>query len=264
MPNTLIRTYRDLWNGFQRYQLWHHLAASEIKLRYRQTLIGPLWFPLSILIFSGGLSLVFAEFFDQRFERYFPYVALGLTVWGLMSRIIVESCRAFTAYGGIIHQIKAPLSIHIYRLIYRNLLIFLHEFSVVYVLIAILQGGIDFVGILYFAAGIALLLLNGFCIAIIFAIICARFRDLTHIVDLTMRFMFFMTPVFWLLGKNTWRDQLTYFNPLFHALEITRGSLLDIETTSDSWLIMLASLAVLFPVALGLFWRYRRLVPMWI
>ncbi|CAJ0557276.1 unnamed protein product, partial [Mesorhabditis spiculigera] len=56
-----------------------------------------------------------------------PYVTVGLIVWNLASMPIIEGSEVFVANEGLIKQLPSALSVHIYRLVWRQMLFFAHN-----------------------------------------------------------------------------------------------------------------------------------------
>ena len=97
----------------------------------------------------------------------------------------------------IIKQTNLPLSVHVYRVVWSNLLVFFHNaaiFVIVAVLFSIWPGWMG----LFALAGLALLCLNGIWVGLFLGIISARFRDMPPIVASILRIAFFVTPIIWL------------------------------------------------------------------
>ena len=52
---------------------------------------------------------------------------LGFIFWNFIQGSILEGADLFSSNEGLIKQIPAPLSVHVYRLAWRQLIIFLHN-----------------------------------------------------------------------------------------------------------------------------------------
>ncbi|MGB7433718.1 MAG: ABC transporter permease [Ahrensia sp.] len=259
----LLKAIEDLVDGFRRYELWHWLATKDVQVRHRQTRIGPAWFPLSMVLFALGLSFVFSGFGNKSVFEFLPYTASGLAIWGFLSRSIVESCNIFKNSSASISQIDAPLSIHIYRVIDKNFIIFLYEMIAV-IFVLFFSKSCDILSIIYFLFSIPLIVITVFFGCLLLAIICVRYRDVTQLVDLAMRFMFFLTPIFWVPTGLTLRDQVLVLNPFYHLLSISRGSLLNQPNVEFSWLFVGVFCIITASVSLVAFVISRRLIRFWV
>ena len=61
----------------------------------------------------------------------------GLIIWNLINASILEGADVFIANEGLIKQLPTPLSVHVYRLVWRQMILFGHNI-VIYVIIAII------------------------------------------------------------------------------------------------------------------------------
>ena len=68
---------------------------------------------------------------------HLPYVTLGLIIWNLINASILEGADVFVANEGLIKQLPTPLSVHVYRLVWRQMILFAHNI-VIFVVIAII------------------------------------------------------------------------------------------------------------------------------
>ena len=133
----LAKALQDLWQGWRDYrQLWLATGWYDVHKRYRRSVLGPFWITISLGVFIVALSLLYGPLLGREITDYTPFVAFGLIAWTLISQIVAESCNVFIANGIIIRQMKAPLSIYIFGMIWRNVLIFIHNIAL-YVLIVL-------------------------------------------------------------------------------------------------------------------------------
>ena len=115
-----------------------------------------------------------------------PYVLVGFIVWGFISGCIAEGSEVFTANEGLITHLPAPLSVHVYRLLWRQTLFFAHN-MIVYLVMLVIFPRAD---LSWPAAGASrrfvLLLVNGAWVALVLGIVTTRFRDLAPITRSTI------------------------------------------------------------------------------
>src|ERR1700726_3197039 len=70
----------DLYRGFCAAPLWMLLGWSDIRLRYRRSVLGPFWITLSMSVLIIVLGLVYSRIFHTDIRPYLPYLALGFIV----------------------------------------------------------------------------------------------------------------------------------------------------------------------------------------
>ena len=254
---------RDLREGFGSIHIWPMLALQEIRQRYRRSMLGPLWLTISMGAMLGAMGPIYAKLLNQRIGSYFAYLAVSFVSWSLVANLINESCNAFIMAEGYIKDTKLPLSIHALRCVWRNLIVFAHNFLIVVLVLVWYRPG-DTVLYLLFPLGLLAMAANGLWLAILFGLLGARFRDIPQTVATLVQVAFFVTPVMWkveMLGENRWIAQV---NPLYHLLEVVREPLLGTAPSALSWKIVLVITAAGCLITFGFFSRFRGRLAYWV
>jgi ABC-type polysaccharide/polyol phosphate export permease len=259
----LALALRDLWAGLCHLHIWPMLGWQDIKQRYRRSAIGPFWLTISNAALIGGMGPLYGKLLGQDITVYFPYLAISFVVWVLISSIINDSCSAFIGAEGYIKEIKLPLTVHVLRVVWKNILIFAHNFVIVVLVIIFYVKGLDWHLILV-PLSVFFIAINGIWLGLLFGMLCARFRDIPQLIASLMQVAFFLTPVLWrgdMLGRNSWVVQL---NPIYHFLEITRAPLLGGGVNATSWWAVLLITIVGFATTILVFARLRGRIAYWI
>ena len=253
----------DFVDGFNSKAIWVSLGWFEIQQRYRRSIIGPFWLTLSMGIMIVTMGPLYSQLFGISLNGYFQYLALGIILWNLISSLITDFCNAFISAQGYITQIKLPYSIYIYRVIWKNIIIFFNNLFFFLLILPFFPISMSW-NILLSILGLLIVILNLTWVGLLLAMICARFRDVTQIVGSIMGIAFFMTPIFWDKKMAMGRSFILELNPFYHLIEIMRAPLLDGAVSSQSWIFCLAMLLVGLPVSVYLFSCYRTKIPYWL
>jgi ABC-type polysaccharide/polyol phosphate export permease len=259
----ILSAAADLLDGLSRSWLWTTLAHHDLRLRYRGSILGPFWQTITTGVMIGAMGFIYAELFHTRLEDYLPLLAAGLVFWQFTSGMITEGCTTFYSVQGVIQQVRLPYSLHAYRLVYRNVLILLHNFVIIPIVFAIFPQPVTWLRVLELGPGLALILLNGVWVSILLGMISARFRDVPPIVGSIVQVVFFITPVFWpaaALGANRW---LAEFNPIYAAIDVMRAPLLGQPTEPHSWLILAIVTVLGCAGTFAFFARFRARIAYW-
>ena len=253
----------DIIGGLKRWELWLNLGYQDIRQRYRRSTVGPFWLTISMGMMVGGLAYLYAGLFGQSLQEYLPYVAVGLIVFNMISTIAIEGCHAFVSSGNVILQTRAPFSIYVFQMLWRNLLIFAHNMVIYLLLLLVLPIELGFVTLLA-VPGLFLVLLAGFSTSLVLGALSTRFRDVPPIIASVMQVAFFLSPVFWTPGSLRGREIFVNVNPFYYMLEIVRLPLLGKAPTLSMWAVAILINCVCALVALVFFARYRHRIPYWI
>ena len=265
------RAFADLRQGWRQRSLWGYLGWQDIKQRYRRSVLGPLWISISMGVLATGLGILYAALFSMKIEVFLPYVATGLLIWNFISGCILEGSEVFISNEGLIKFLPAPLSLHVFRLVWRQTLFFLHNLVIWLILILLFPQPISWTLALAVPA-FALLMVNGFWVAIVSGIIATRFRDIPPIIASVVQLVFYMTPIVWdynTLAKNpnphvAERAQLAELNPVMHFLEIVRQPMLGEPIIWRHWIVAGVITVVGWAAALLVLRNYRSRVAYWV
>ena len=120
-----------------------------------------------------------------------------------------------------------PLSVHVYRLVWRQMILFAHNI-VIYVVVAIISPSRGRGPICRFS-GAGADRAQCIWVSLCFGILATRYRDIGPLLFSVVQLLFFMTPIIW--NDDTLRQQgagrwasIVELNPLLHYLDIVRSA----------------------------------------
>jgi ABC-2 type transport system permease protein len=268
-PRSWRRAFADLAAGWRQRPLWGYLGWQDIKQRYRRSVLGPLWISISMGVIALGLGILYSALFETPIATFLPHVAVGLLIWNFVSGCILEGSEVFISNEGLIKFLPAPLTLHIYRLVWRQTLFFLHNMVVWAVLMVVFPRPLGW-EVLLAVPAFVLLAINGAWIAILSGILATRFRDIPPIIASVTQLVFYLTPIVWsidILKDNEAareRAALVELNPVFHFLEILREPLLGQEIVGRYWVVAGLITIVGWAAALVCLRNYRSRVAYWV
>ncbi|CAO3441271.1 ABC transporter permease [Azospirillum endophyticum] len=263
-PKSRLRVAaNDLVQGAGLWGLWGLMAWFDIKQKYRGSLLGPFWITISTAVMVASIGTVYSHIFAIDMQSYLPFLSLGILIWGLISGMITEFCSVFLSNESVIKQIRMPFSVHVYRLIARNFVIFAHHVPV-YIAVALYCHVELGWGALLALPGIALLVITAIPVAVFLGMICARFRDVAPIVQSMLQLLFFVTPIIW--RPEALKENLSwaYLNPFYALIEIVRAPLMGQMPPAALWSMAVGAAAVSWLVAFPFFARFRARIAYWL
>jgi ABC-2 type transport system permease protein len=265
------RAFLDLRSGWEQRALWGHLGWQDIRQRYRRSVLGPIWITISMAVTAVALGVLYAGLFGNPLDKQLPYILVGFIVWAFISGCILEGADVFIANEGLIKHLPAPISVHVYRLVWRQTLLFAHNLIVYAVMLVVFPQSLHWSSLMAFPA-FALLAVNGAWVALLFGMASARFRDLNPIIGSLVQLTFFLTPVVWIYDDllnspnptTAERARIAEINPFLHFIEIIRRPMLGESLVWHSWVVVLAITVVGWVVTLWALRRYRSRVSYWV
>ncbi len=270
LSKTFARAWRDLVRGWNQHELWLQLGWQDIKQRYRRSALGPLWITIATGVMALALGLLYSMLFQISVREFLPHVTVGFIIWGFISGCIKDGANVFIENEGLIKQLPSALSVHVYRLVWRQLLFLAHNMVIWLVLIIIFRIPLTLHTLLAIPA-LLLLVVNGVWVTMLFGIIATRFRDVAPLLEALVQLLFYVTPIVWTTstlreqgGEVAQRARIAELNPLYHYLEIIRAPLIGQDAAAYHWAIVGACTLAGLLVSLLVMRQWRFRVPYWV
>lgn len=260
----LKSAFLDVIEGLKQADLWAFLGWHDVRQRYRRSTLGPIWITLATVVMVAGMTVLYGGLFKQDLKTFLPLVTAGVVIWTLIAGCISEGCNAFISASATIRQIPSSLTVHVFRLIWNQLIYFLHNFIVIPVVFILVGAPVTAKTLLFFP-GLLLLVLNLSWIMLLLATVGARFRDVPLIVQSMITLLFMMTPVAWradfLPPEKQW---VAFLNPFTHLLEIVRAPLLGTSPSLAQWAVVTLMAICGWIAAMSLYGRARHKIAYWL
>lgn len=218
-----------------------------------------------------ALGLLYSQLFNQPIPTQLPYLAVGFIIWGFIGDTINSGAEVFISNEGLIKQLPAPISVHVLRLLWRQMLFFCHNLVVYVALLFIFPKPLSLIDLIAFPAFLVIAL-NGGWVIIVVGVVSTRFRDIPPVTQSIIQLSFFMTPIVW--NYDTFRldprpgvaarAQLAELNPFMHFLEIVREPMLGSPIAWHHWGIVGAITIAGWGIALVVLRNYRSRVSYWV
>jgi lipopolysaccharide transport system permease protein len=240
--------------GFARYwqyrDLVRNLVTMNLKVRYQGAALGFLWSlgnPLALIVLY---DIVFTHIFRTALQNYVLYLVVGVLHYNLFAMTITQSCESLTGASGLLQKIYFPRILIPAASLLFNLVLWA---VAIFVLVALYPflGGVYRWGLLLYPFALLLYIAFIWGLVLAMSVLQVEFRDLKHMVEIAMMFLFWLTPVVYdpttihsalfkaIIGLNP----LTQFFDLFHAL-LYQGVLPQWSNVLAAGVWTLVSLAV--------------------
>jgi ABC-type polysaccharide/polyol phosphate export permease len=255
----------DLLRGLRKTELWGRLGWLDVKRRYRRTTIGPFWNSITLAVYVLTVGTVGAAIWHQNIYDYLPFLVSGMIVWTLVSTIILESCNLFIAGQSLFRNIRFDYSILSYALVWRNFIVLLHNFAIYFLVVLVLKPSLLSFTALLAIPGLALVLLNGLWVSLLFGIVCLRFRDVPPLVSSALQISMLITPLFWPADTLTGPKRLVFveLNPLYHVVDVVRGPLVGHVPEAISYAVVVIMAIGGWSLTYAMFKRFRKRIAYW-
>jgi lipopolysaccharide transport system permease protein len=217
--------WRELW---QYRELFYFFTWRDVKVRYKQAVLGILWVmlqPLSMmLVFSFVLSKTFKA--DTDGLPYPVFVFSGLILWQLFSSGLSNAANSMVSNANIIKKIYFPRLIIPLSSILTAFFDFLFAFIAFIFLLIYHQTAVSIWKVfLYIPLSILLVVLTTFGLGTLIASLNVKYRDFQYVIPFLIQFLFFLNPIVY-PAKVFDLPILNIFmkiNPIAGAMRLMRG-----------------------------------------
>jgi len=243
-----------------------YLAMVTVRLRYRRSILGPLWISLTTAIFIFFIGYLYSGFIQMPFAEYLLNLALGWVIWHFIADSILQGGQTFQQASRIIQTTNIEKFSLVLRTVLTNLIVFGISLSIP--LLTFIAIGTHFtLATLLIIPALGLIVLSALAASAFFGIACARYRDLYPLLQSIVRVLFFVTPVLWtpaLLATESPRRLIVDLNPLAHYVAIWRQPLLGENPDALSWVVTSGCTIAGLCVAFTVFAAHRQKLIFWI
>ncbi|MCH6546023.1 MAG: ABC transporter permease [Deltaproteobacteria bacterium] len=245
----------ELW---EYRELLYFLTWRDIKVRYKQTVLGAAWAVIQPL----GMMLVFTIFFGRLVgvpSDGLPYPIFAYTAllpWQLFSRALTDASTSLVVNERLITKVYFPRLLIPVSAVLASLV----DFAIAFVLLLgmmVFYGIVPTGSVLMLPLFVLLALMTALGIGFWLSALNAQYRDVRYTLPFLTQFWLFATPVVYpsSLVPEQWR--LLYgLNPMTGVVEGFRWALLG-RTGAPDAMLAVSAIAVLATFIGGLYYFSR-------
>ena len=246
---------KELW---QYRELLYFLTWRDVKIRYKQTIIGASWAiiqPLMTMVvfsvFFGGLAHVPSDGIPYPIFSYTALVPWTLFAYGLQ-----QSSNSLVGSSNLITKIYFPRLIIPISSLLSGVLDFVLAFAMLLVLMLIYHIT-PTANIVWLPLLVVLTLITALGVGLWLSALNVQFRDIRYIVPFLTQFWMYATPIAYSssLIQNDFLRTIYGLNPMAGVVEGFRWALLSTNTAPGPLILVSAVAAVLLLVSGAFYFR---------
>ena len=214
---------KNLWINHEYILLYSKIL---LKTRVAGSYLGFLWLYIDPLMFMVIYSFVVTVIFNGNIEHYNVFVLIGITSWNLFSRSLLMATTSIVRNKAIFQQV------YFHKFVYPTiyLLSYTYEFLIAMSLIIVMMF-VENIPITWHIIEIIPVLFTLFLFTYGCSLIISHFGiylfDLRNILDFTLRFVFYLTPIMWSFDNLNFKFmELLKLNPIQVILGSFRSCIL--------------------------------------
>jgi lipopolysaccharide transport system permease protein len=253
------------WQALDLREIWHYrellyfLAWRDVKVRYKQTLIGATWAILQPFLTMVIFSILFGELIQLSTNGvpYTVFVYSALLPWTLFAGALARSGSSLVYDANLISKVYFPRLILPFAAVFSMLVDFFLSFLIL-IGMMLFYGIVPTIAILTLPLFLVLALVTALGVGVWLSALHVKYRDIAYVIPFLVQFWFFMTPIAYpgTIIPEHWR--LIYsLNPMTGVVEGFRWALLGQQHLPGAF-FFLPVLVVLIVFTGGLFY-FRRM-----
>jgi ABC-type polysaccharide/polyol phosphate export permease len=233
---------------FQYKDLLLMLIWRDIKIRYKQSVMGFFWAVLMpVLIIGSGMIVMVAlsTISGHRINKMDVLaVAAKAVPWAFFVGAVRFGTNSLVANKELVTKIYFPRAIMPIAAVMASFFDFAVAESVLALVLILARVGVS-IYLLWFPVLLAVLLVFTAGLALLLACANLFFRDVKYLVEVVITYGIFFTPVFYSAGKLGKWGWILMLNPVGPVLEGISGALVLHQAPSLTWLLYSATWSVL-------------------
>lgn len=247
---------RELWDY---RELLYFLIWRDIKIRYKQTVLGAAWAILQPLLTMVVFTIFFGRLAGVPSDGI-PYPVFSfaaLLPWQLFARALTESSNSLVGNQGLITKVYFPRLVIPMSAVLAGLVDFVIAF-VVLLIMMVYYGIVPTINVLALPLFLLLAIATALAVGLWLSALNVIYRDVRHTIPFLVQFWLFLTPIAYptSLVPEQWRT-LYGLNPMVGVVEGFRWALLGREGGVGP--VVLASALVVGVLLVGGLFYFRRM-----
>jgi lipopolysaccharide transport system permease protein len=246
------RAERNYWKDLWRYrELFYILSWRDLKVRYKQTIIGVVWSVLRPLLTMMIFTFVFgqiAKFTAPPGVNYAILVFAGLLPWQFFSAGLSEASNSLIGNERLISKVYFPRMIIPAASIITSLVDFLISLGIMFILL-LWYRTIPSINLVFLPLFIIMAFFASFGVGLWLTALNVKYRDFKHVVPFLVQIGLYLSPVGFTSDKASTLipekfRMLYYLNPMAGVIDGFRWCFFG-DKTPIYWTGMFLSLAVI-------------------
>jgi lipopolysaccharide transport system permease protein len=243
-PRRVLRIdWKELW-AYR--ELFYVFAWRDVKVRYKQTVIGAAWAIFQPFLLMVVFTLFFNLLLGVESPDGTPYAVFaytGLLFWNFFAGALTSASNSLVGNQAVLTKIYFPRLIAPFSATVVALIDFFFAFLVYAGLMLYFQIVPSWSGVLLFLPMLALAFVASSGLSLFLSALNVKYRDVRFVLPFAVQTLFFVTPIIFAVSLVPSRFQwLLYLNPMTGVISTVRAGVLHDGTIQ--WAYLAISVAV--------------------
>jgi lipopolysaccharide transport system permease protein len=240
-------------------ELFYFFTWRDIKIKYKQTVLGFLWAVVQPLM----MMVIFTFFFGRALQipsqnlEYPVFVISGLLIWNTFSTGLTNASNSMVNNSQIIKKIYFPRLVIPVSSVLGAVFDFMMAFTLFIGILIYYGQGVTWSVLWYWPLSLLVTVVATLGPGSLLAALNVKYRDLRYVIPFLIQILFFLSPVIYPISMlpYPWLQYVLVASPMYAAIEIFRMPLTGIMPEPVFLIISLSSGLVCLIVGLIYFRR---------
>jgi ABC-2 type transport system permease protein len=182
----------ELWRS---RELFSFLVRKDIKVKYKNSILGFLWSMLNPALTLIVYFLVFKVVLKNGVPSFAIYLFSGLLVWNLFQAAIVGATSAVVSNGGIVKKVAFPREILALSTVGSSTVFFFFQALVMLLFMLVLHHAPAWGQIWLLVPALVAVIAFASALAVFLSAVNVYFRDVEHLVQVLLMVWFWAIPI---------------------------------------------------------------------
>jgi ABC-2 type transport system permease protein len=199
-------------------ELLANLTRNELRLRYKNSILGFVWSLLNPLLYLVVFSVVFQEILRSQIPLFAIFLLSGLLVWNFLSASLSAGAGSIISNASIVQKVWFPREVLPLASVGAALIHFFLQSLVLTAALFVFRQEPDWAALALVPFALLTVVLFASAGALGLSALNVYYRDVQHLLEVTLLAWFWLTPIVYnhslvadRLGANDW---VAFLNPV--------------------------------------------------
>jgi ABC-2 type transport system permease protein len=184
-----------LRNLAARRELLTGLVVSDIRIKYKGSVLGLFWSMLSPALTLATYFMVFSVFLKNGIPNFVVYLFSGLIVWNLFQTAVSGATGVIVERAGLVKKVAFPREILALANVGSSAIYFGIQLGVLALFLVVIGHAPAWSFLWILPVSFAALYLLTAAAGIVMSAVTVYLRDVRHLMDVALQLWFWVTPV---------------------------------------------------------------------
>lgn len=238
-------------------ELLRNLVARDLKVRYRNSVLGFVWCLLNPLLMMAVFTVVFTVLMKSGIPNYPVFILVGILAWNFHTTAVMGGINSIVHNSGLVMKVYFPREVLPLSAVFSNAVNFVLALIALFAMIFLFRIQLS-MSLLFLPAILLVQVVFASGIALFLAALTVFYRDVEIVTETILTAWFFLTPIIYRMDDlfPAYSRIMYILNPMASIVEAYRNVLYSGGTPGLDFLVRTLVTSLLILVIGYLFFRH--------